>query len=208
VDDGSGETEAELLAETVRSLQPEHPCLDDPLLLPENRGKGGAVYAGWDAGLEGDFEWLAFVDADGAVSADEAVRLLRALVGQKEDPPVALFAARVRDGDTEVRRTPLRRLLGDTFRLIVRTIFRLPLRDTQCGLKAVPAGQYRAIRPALHERRFVFDVELAAHLVRSGHPPREFPISWEESPGSRLNLRSAARMLFALFAVRWRMWRS
>lgn len=177
-------------------------------MLPENRGKGGAVYAGWDAARDGGFQWLAFVDADGAVSAGETIRLLRALLDQDADPPVALFAARVRDGGTSVRRTPLRKLLGDTFRLIVRTIFRLPLRDTQCGLKAVPAGQYRAVRPQLHERRFVFDVELAARLVRAGHPPREFPISWEESPGSRLNLRSAARMLLALVGVRWRMWRS
>ena len=44
-----------------------------------------------------------------------------------------------------------------------------------------------------------------ARLVRAGVTLREFPISWHESPGSHLRLGSAARMLFALAGVRWRL---
>ena len=205
VDDGSGEREAELMRETVAGLRPEHPCLSNPVLLAENQGKGGAVYSGWDSADDEGFAWLGFVDADGAVSPSETVRFLLEVSEHRSGDKSALFAVRVSDAGTEVKRTPLRKVLGNTFRLLVRTTFRLPVRDTQCGLKAVPAAAYREIRPKLRERRFVFDVELAARLVRSGVAVREFPISWHESPGTRMKLSSATRMLFALVGVRWRL---
>jgi glycosyltransferase involved in cell wall biosynthesis len=205
VDDGSGEAESKLLSETVERLKADHPCLDDPILLPENRGKGGAIYAGWDSAEEEDFGWLAFVDADGAVSSKETVRFLATTSSSPAADRACLFAVRTRDAGTEVRRTPLRKILGNVFRLLVRATVRLPLRDTQCGLKAVPADCYRNVRQQLQERRFIFDVELAAYLLRSGCTLREFPISWEESPGSTLGVLSAAHMLVALIGLRCRL---
>ena len=205
VDDGSGETESATLRDTVERMRSRHPSLDEPLLLPANRGKGGAVYAGWDS-VDGDgFDWLAFVDADGAVSAPETVRVLSAANATDPIDNVSLFAVRVHEAGTEVHRKLLRKILGDTFRLLVKITFRLPLRDTQCGCKIVPSHCYQNVRPFLSEHRFVFDVELAARLIRRGYTIREIPISWDESPGGHLGLRSAARMLTALLGIRWRL---
>ncbi len=207
VDDGSGKGEADAMRALYERLAPAHPSLAEPLYLAENQGKGGAIYSAWDAAAEGAEapDWLAFVDADGAVSPSETVRLLAAAAAL--EPGASLFGARVAAEGTEVQRTPLRKALGQTFRLLVRLAFRLPIRDTQCGVKAVPRACYQKVRPLLVERRFVFDVELAARLARGGCPPREFPISWTESPGTRLRLRSALRMATSLLAVRWRLWR-
>src|SRR5438034_656120 len=47
VEDGSAADEQERMSNMVRDLMPQHPCLRDPLLLPKNLGKGGAVYTGW-----------------------------------------------------------------------------------------------------------------------------------------------------------------
>ena len=205
VDDGSGTSESAALKETVERLQPDHFSLSDAVLLPANRGKGGAVYAGWDSADEEDFGWLAFVDADGAVSAEECVRVLTVAAETEPEGNECLFAVRTSDAGTRVRRTPLRKILGNIFRLLVRLAFGLPVRDTQCGFKVIPKHRYQAVRPKLSEHRFVFDVELAARLIRSGCTIREFPISWEESPGTRLRLGSALRMITALIRVRWRL---
>lgn len=207
VDDGSGESEAAAMLESVRHLQGKYPFLQNALILPSNLGKGGAVYAGWDSAIDGRYAWLAFVDADGAVSPDETVRVLTMTSGRDTAGDECLFAVRVSDGGTKVRRTPIRKVLGNLFRFLVRLCFSLPCRDTQCGLKCIPAHAYREVADSLIESRFVFDVELAAWLVRAGYQIEEHPISWEESPGTSLNLGSALKMLLSLLSIRWRMFR-
>lgn len=205
VDDGSGEAEAAAMTALVKELQPEHSCLGRAVLLEKNRGKGGAVYAGWDSAEEERFDWLAFVDADGAVSAEETLRVLTDVSQRDAESGECVFAVRVGGDHTPVQRTPIRKLLGNMFRIMVRVLYRLPCRDTQCGMKVIPRARFREVREQLKEERFVFDVELAARLVRSGCSIIEIPIAWQESPGTRLRMSSAARMLSALFAVRWRL---
>ena len=41
--------------------------------LPDNVGKGGAVYTGWD--LDCESEWLGLLDADGSIPPREVLRL-------------------------------------------------------------------------------------------------------------------------------------
>lgn len=205
VDDGSGAKESRMVVETCHALSDRFPFLDSPVLLKKNLGKGGAVYAGWN--LAGEKTppptWLAFIDADGAISAPEATRFLGKLASL--DPSRdCLYAVRVAEPGTEVKRSPLRRVLGNLFRFLVRSAFHLPCRDTQCGLKAVPASSYDRIRAGLTERRFAFDVDLTAALVAAKARIVELPISWEESPGSSVNLRASLQMLLALVKLRLR----
>ena len=88
-------------------------------------------------------------------------------------------------------------------------MFRFPVPDTQCGFKTVPAAAFAAIRPALQEMRFTFDVELTWHLLRRGISIDAAPINWTESPGSRLGAGSAWAMYPSLRALRRRLgdWR-
>ena len=76
VDDGSGPEEAEKMESLVSDLQNSYDFLLDPLLVQKNQGKGGAIYSGWDTADVDDFRWVAFVDADGAISSEETLRFL------------------------------------------------------------------------------------------------------------------------------------
>ncbi len=192
------------MRELVSQLQPQYPFLENAVCLDQNAGKGGAIYAGWDAAREKNFQWLAFVDADGAVSAKETMRVISEAVSVPVESKACTWAVRVRSDDTKIRRTFLRKTLGNIFRLLVKLTFHLPVRDTQCGLKCLPAEAYWKVRHHLVEKRFVFDVELCMQLVREGYLIRENPISWNESSGSTLNMKSALRMLISLVGVRWR----
>ncbi|MFP6873101.1 MAG: glycosyltransferase [Verrucomicrobiales bacterium] len=205
VDDGSGKQEADKMRALLSRLQPQFACLENATYLTQNTGKGGAVYAGWDTAGNGNFQWLAFVDADGAVSPQETIRVLGQAAELPVERKICIWAVRVREAGTKIRRTFLRSILGNIFRLLVKFTFNLPVRDTQCGLKCIPAEAYTQIRHHLVEKRFVFDVELCTQLVRAGFSIRENPISWSESSGSTLNIKSALRMLFSLIGVRWRM---
>ena len=200
VDDGSKVKETEKMAEACEAL--EVPML----ALAENIGKGGAVYAGWDKAGD-EIATLAFVDADGAVPAEEVARLLKIYLAPAGPgrAGAALYAVRQQEDTAKVKRTPLRRALGGIFRRIVRVLFGLPVPDTQCGFKIVPKSAYEKVKPSLQERGFIFDVELTLRLVEAAIPLRHQPVAWKESPGTTLRITSAMQMLSSLLRLRMRM---
>lgn len=197
VDDGSGGHEASLLEEHVLEVQSAHPFLLDPLLLPENVGKGGTVYAGWNH-LAPSARCLAFVDADGAVPPRSCRRFLE--TASALPPHTALFASRL--GGGHVHRSPARRFAGWGFRTLVRLLFALPVGDTQCGLKMIPTASWLAVRDSLQRTDFLFDIELATALLYHGDRIESLPVDWDEKPGSHLGPVEAARMGWALLTLR------
>jgi glycosyltransferase involved in cell wall biosynthesis len=200
VEDGSDAAEVRRMREILAPLCQRHPHLLDPLFLPDNLGKGGAVYAAW--ALEKSAEWLAFVDADGSCSAAEVARLIR-LAREQPTPQAALFASRLHQFGGEVRRQWKRKLIGRVFGLLVSTLLDIRIHDSQCGLKLVPRADYERIAPALRIHGFAFDVELLAALHDSGCPVQEIPIAWHETPGGHVHLiRDSFRMARDVWRVR------
>lgn len=200
VEDGSDAAEVTRMRAILSPLCQRHAHLLDPLFLPANLGKGGAVYAGWN--LEQHAEWLAFVDADGSCSAPEVVRLIQ-LAREQHTPRTALFASRLSQFSGQVRRQWKRRLIGRVFGLLVAYLLHIRIHDSQCGLKLVPRSAYLRIAPALRIHGFAFDVELLAALHDSGCPVDEIPIAWHETPGGHVHLvRDSIRMARDVLAVR------
>lgn len=192
VDDGSGPVEAAAARALVEGLRPRHACLRPLLELPENVGKGGAVYAGW-AAHEGE-TWLGFVDADGSCSAAEVARIA-GLAAVASEPLPALFASRVKLLGRRVERLLKRHLLGRIFATLVSELLAIPVYDSQCGLKLVPRAAYEAVAARLRVHGFAFDVELLAALIDSGCTVREVPIDWHEVAGGKVRLlRDSWRM--------------
>jgi len=202
VDDGSGPEEQAALARLLQPFQEAHAFVRPLLACPVNAGKGAAVYAGWEASA--GFDFLAFVDADGAVPAREVRRVL-ALTYDAACAGTAIYAVRVPGAGRTVSRTVLRQLSGQVFRWLVRLLFALPVPDTQCGFKVIPAHAYRAISSRLREHRFCFDVELTCELLSSGTPILPVPIDWAESPGSRVRPATVKEMVLSLLRLRRRL---
>ena len=204
VEDGSNEAEAARMRELIAPLCDIYTHLFTPLFLPRNRGKGGAVYAGWDQAPEVD--WLAFVDADGSCSAAEVANLIRR-AREQPVPQTALFASRWDQTGAKVRRPWKRRLIGRIFGTLVSTLLNIPIHDSQCGLKLVPRAAYQHIASSLHIHGFAFDVELLAALHDSGCEFEEISIAWHETAGGQVRLlRDSYRMARDVLAVRrWRL---
>ena len=85
VEDGSDEDEKKRMSTLIDAQRTQTPLLLEPLFLPQNLGKGGAIYASWNA--EKSADWLAFVDADGSCTAAEVAQWM----GQKGFQPLDLF---------------------------------------------------------------------------------------------------------------------
>ncbi len=213
VDDGSGTPEWEATCALVETLRPAHPCLDPLLALPDNLGKGGAVYAGWRASSK-SADWLAFVDADGSCSASETSRLLRLAQSQpgslaaidpnlSGEPPAALIASRVKMLGRKVDRQLKRHLIGRVYATLVSQLLGIPVYDSQCGLKVIPHAAFTAVAPGLKVRGFAFDVDLILALLNHGSPVLEVPIDWHEVPGGKVRLlRDSWRMAREIWRLR------
>ena len=154
-------------------------------LHPERSFKGGAIYQSWQRFPDADY--YAFVDADGAVSADELMRLLNCACSSK-NLDMSFVAVRQFSGPLAVDRSLLRKATFHLFRTLVRGIVGLKWMDTQCGAKVISGRSYRAVSERLVEDGFVFDVELLATLQDGAWPITELPIMWQEIPGSKLRL--------------------
>lgn len=202
VDDGSGADQQSWLRLWAGDLSQRFPILLSPMLLPANVGKGGAIYAGWQKAPAGT-HWLAFVDADGAVSPEEVVRVLNSLTHTTDD---ALWSVRTGEHGTMIRRDWGRKFSGLVFRKLVRFLFHFSVPDTQCGFKIVRSESYQKIAHLLKEHRYCFDIELTGRLEQSGASIRSIPINWEESPGSRLGPKSVLTMIRSLFQLKRRIY--
>lgn len=203
VDDGSGAAEQQILMQCVVELQRSCPSLLSPLLLERNAGKGAAVLAGWDAGV--DAKWVGFVDADGAIPAHEVARVLRHIEANQLAEP-CVFTSRIKMLGRKVERSLKRHLFGRIFATMVGLLFCPEIYDSQCGLKLMPARILRQIRPRLQETGFAFDVELLAALLHNKFKVEEIAIDWHDVPGTKVKLlRDTVRMFFSLLRIRQRM---
>ncbi len=192
VEDGSDQQETDRMRAIIAPLREKHQHLLEPLFLPENLGKGGAVYSGWD--METDAAWLGFVDADGSCSAAEVTKII-AHARKQPTPHTAVFASRMGQFNQRVHRQIKRRLMGHVFATLVSTLLGIQVHDSQCGLKLVPRAAYERVAPFLRIHGFAFDVELLAALHDTGVAFQEIPIEWFEAPGGHVRLlRDSYRM--------------
>lgn len=211
VDDGSGPVERAREEEAVRAAQAALVRAGAPhrarfVAAPTNRGKGAAIRLGW-ASADAGSQWLGFLDADGAVSAREAWRLVQLL------PVVAevdvLAGTRILMAGRAIRRSAIRHVQGRIFATMVERAFRLGFYDTQCGLKLIRAAALRPLLPRLTEDRWLLDVEVLVLLARGGARLREEPIDWADPGGSKVVPGlDALRMMAGLRRLRRRLGRA
>ena len=88
-------------------------------LHPERSFKGGAIYQSWQQFPDADY--YAFVDADGAVSAPELMRMLNC-ASDSENLDMSFVAVRHFSGSLTVDRSLLRKATFHFFRILVRGI--------------------------------------------------------------------------------------
>lgn len=207
VDDGSSAEHAALTQEAVERAATDLRARGTPhvfrwLRAARNGGKGSAIRLGWSQ-ADPDAEWLGWVDADGAVSAAELVRLIGLL---RAHPDVQLLAgARVKMAGKRVQRRIFRHLQGRVFATITEACLDLGVYDTQCGMKLARADWARPLLPLLQENGWMLDVELLALLKARGARFAEVPIDWEDAGTSKVRFGvDPLRMLWALRRIRAR----
>jgi dolichol-phosphate mannosyltransferase len=175
--------------------------------VPNAIGKGGAVRVGFATGSE---PFAGFTDADGSTGAREFKRLFELLRASGND---ALVGSRwMADSRITTAQSRLRRIASRTFNGVVRGLFGLRIKDTQCGAKLFRREALGKILRALEVADFAFDIELLVRLERSGCSIVEAPTVWSDrADGTKIRLlRSSWTMLKSVLRLRLRetaLWR-
>jgi glycosyltransferase involved in cell wall biosynthesis len=193
VDDGSSDNSGEEIARLAKN----HPGEIRALTLPRS-GKGEALRRGAN---EAGGEFVVFIDADLDLPPEQIlffvaiqrVKKADAVIGSKMHP------------DSTVDYPFIRRVYSLGYFLLVKTLFGLPVRDTQTGLKLVRRELLLRALAQTECRGFALDLELLVRLVQLGAVMVEAPVVVRHSMkfGGGIGLP----VVWQIFRDTWDVWR-
>ncbi|MBK9740854.1 MAG: glycosyltransferase family 2 protein [Actinobacteria bacterium] len=177
---------------TLEGMPPEVKVI----VLPANRGKGGALHAGF---ARASGSWIGFVDSDGDIDPAHLVEYVRVARRGGYD----IVFANKKHGESESASSPLRKIVSFGFSSIVGTLFSLGVNDTQTGCKVVRRDVMANLLPRLRETRFAFDLELFVSAVTAGYTNLHAePVRLEERmSGSTVTSKTILRTLTDALSV-------
>jgi glycosyltransferase involved in cell wall biosynthesis len=167
------------------------------LEFPGRIGKGGALIEGLKLAPLSDL--IGYVDADGAT----APRAFYDLV-QLRDKADCIIASRWLPGAVlHQQQTGQRQFASRVFHVIVQVLFRLNVKDTQCGAKLMRREVVEKIHSSLRIADMAFDINLLYAIKRAGFKTLEVPTEWTDKMGSKVVLgRTSLTMLLSVIRLR------
>ena len=195
-DDGSTEEDHQRLQQLTQLFREKHHTVHLHR-ASSHRGKGAVVREAWS--LHANAAWLAFVDADGSVSATEMLGLIETAITRN----AAILGVRLRTDNTTVVESFWRGLAHRGYLFTTKLVLGLRCCDPQCGSKVIGGQDFRKIAPHLREDGLAFDSELLATLQHHDVDWHEIPVNWTQKDHGTVRVsRDAWGMLRAIFRIR------
>ena len=148
----------------------------------KNIGKGFAIKKGI---LNSKKDWIMICDADMSVNPNQIEKWFKKKYIKYEN--IAYFGSR-NHSQSKIKTSILRKFLGLLFNFVIYSLFRIQIKDTQCGFKLFNRIYALNIFKKLTSYRFSFDVELVILLKKNNIAIKELPIEWVHKKGSKLNI--------------------
>lgn len=164
----------------------------------QNRGKGAALREGFRLAKS---EHVAFIDADGDISADQLPGMVAIA---KQSGADVVFASKWHLlSDVDVG--SLRRLLSRIHQVIQILLFDISISDSQVGIKVYRTDLVRRLEPVLNENGFSLDIELFVAAVANGRNNFiEVPVKLSRKTKSTIRAITAFKVLIDLLRIFWR----
>ncbi|MBT4175043.1 glycosyltransferase [archaeon] len=159
-------------------------------------GKGGAVVEGFKI-AQGDY--IGYVDADGSTPPEYFYDLLHN-IAEKD----GIIASRWIEGAEIGKKQNIQRQIASrTFNLLIKTMFGLKVKDSQCGAKIFKNKAAKSVINQIITNHWAFDVDLLYTLKRKGFNITEIPTKWDDAEGSQLDVKKASQnMLKSIIRLR------
>lgn len=147
----------------------------------KQRGKGFAIIEGFKDALKRNNQLIGFVDADMATSPQAFYDLILhiknsdGIITNRHDPKSKIL-----------NRAFLRNITSKGFNFIIRALFLVPYRDTQCGAKLFKREIIKKITPKLNLTQWAFDVNLLYLCKKNKFRIKQIPTVWEDKQNSKI----------------------
>ena len=165
-----------------------------PLRLSENRGKGFAIGQGVRHAAG---RFLFFTDADLPYHLEALDTAMHAFYREKCE--MVAGARELSDPHGHLDVGQARSVASRVFSGLVARLFKLEVRDTQCGFKGFSRGAAQKIFSKLTVSGYAFDVEVFILAQRLGLKICRIPVTLVEQAGSKISLtRDPLMMLYDL----------
>lgn len=192
-DDGSTDTTAEI-AHARRGGRIPLRILRHP--DRKNHGKGATVRHGMLA-ARGRFRL--FMDADNSTTLDHVERFWSFF---EEGYDIVIGSRDVEGAVVTVHQPWYKEFAGDMGNVVIRTLAVPGIYDTQAGFKMFKAKVVQNIFPRLTIDRWGFDIEILAAARHRGYRIKEAPITWINSPESKVKWTTYFEVLSEVWRVR------
>ena len=164
-----------------------------------NMGKGYALRCGV---AHSSGELVTFIDADMELDP----RYIKGFIAVMESFDCDAVVGSKRHPMSNVHYPPSRRFQSLMYQLLVRTLFRVRVRDTQTGLKLFRRRVLEEVVPLLAIKRFAFDLELLVVARQLGYKKiMEAPVDLDYKFESTADLKAAWHVLWDTAAIFYRL---
>jgi dolichyl-phosphate beta-glucosyltransferase len=188
VDDGSDDNTLEILREQER--------LDSRIRVISyvpNKGKGYAVKTGVTHSYG---RIIVYTDGDLEISPNLITSYIKEI--EKSD----LIIASKRHPLSNINTVSSRKFLSSIFNFFIRMIFRIKVKDTQCGLKVGKGDVLRRIFLVMLTKRYAFDVELLVIATALNLKIKEMPV--EVNSDHVMKFQDILKMILDIGAILYR----
>ena len=165
----------------------------------KNIGKGYAIKKGI---IKATNNWQLICDGDMSVKIDQFHTWYKEkLINEKN---TAYFGSR-NHVDSKIVSTIKRRYFGLIFIWVLKILFKIKIKDTQCGFKVFHKDYSSKIFRKLSSYRFAFDVEVTLILMKNNISIKELPLKWIHKKDSKLSLiKDMPIMLFDILKIKFK----
>ncbi len=157
-------------------------------------GKGFAIKKGFEDALKRKNELIGFVDADMSTPPNAFYDLVKNLKGYD-----GIIANRWHEKSIITpKQNLIRRFVSRGYNILVRTLFLIPFKDTQCGAKLFTRDAIEQIYKKLITNSWGFDIALLYCLRKEYNAKiKSIPTVWHDEKGSKINLIKTPMRMFA-----------
>ncbi len=148
-------------------------------------GRGGALKAAWTSSTT---DMVAYMDIDLSTDLEALASLLDPVAAGSADISIG---SRLVSG-SQVTRSLRREIISHAYNLMARRMLCYPVRDAQCGFKAMSRRVVQTIVPKTRDDSWFFDTELLVLAWRDGLRITEVPVRWVENDDSRVRIVGTA----------------
>jgi glycosyltransferase involved in cell wall biosynthesis len=165
----------------------------------ERGGKGYATLEGFKLAIENNSDLIGFVDADLATPPEAFFDLVKGI----ENYDAAIASRYIPGAIVNPKPTIPRYLVSRIYNSLIRAVFLIPHRDTQCGAKLFKLQALKEILPNIGMTRWAFDFDLIYNLRKQNFRIKDIPTKWSDKEYSKINLMEAGPFM-ALSIIRLR----